>query len=247
MKRIYDEIGRSYATTRQPDDRIARAIGAALEGMSSVVNVGAGAGSYEPSDRPVLAVEPSATMIRQRGQASAPVVQGTAEALPVADARFDAAMAILTIHHWADLRRGLAELRRVSRKRVVILTWDEEVWETFWLIREYLPGIADIDRPRSTPIPALLEALGSARAIPMPIPHDCTDGFFGAWWRRPEAYLDPHVRAGISSLVVMDPPLLEEGLGRLADDLESGAWAAAHPELLDLEAIDLGYRLIVAE
>jgi SAM-dependent methyltransferase len=198
VSRIYDRIGRGYARTRRPDPRIAAAIGRALEGCASLVNVGAGAGSYEPADRRVVAVEPSATMIRQRPAGAAEVVRGVAERLPLADAAVDGALAVLTAHHWRDLRRGLAEMRRVARRRVVVLTWDQPVFEDFWLVREYLPGILEVDRPRALAIAEVAAALEASEVLTLPIPHDCADGFLGAFWRRPEAYLDPGVRAGMS-------------------------------------------------
>ena len=141
---VYDEIGRSYTVTRRPDPRIARAIDTALGDARSVVNVGAGAGSYEPSHLRVTAVEPSPAMIRQRPSAAAPVVRAVAEHLPFADTSFDAALAVLTLHHWTDRAGGLAELARVARRRVVILTWDPSCRDLFWLTTEYFPAIGPI-------------------------------------------------------------------------------------------------------
>ncbi len=247
MKSIYDKIGATYAATRRPDPRIAARILKALGDASSVVNVGAGAGSYEPTDRFVVAVEPSQTMIRQRPQGSAPAICAAAETLPFADAAFVAALAVLTVHHWRDLARGLAEMRRVTQRRVVVLTWDQEVWESFWLIREYQPCIRGLDRLRSAPIQDIVSALGGGSIVAVPIPHDCVDGFHAAFWRRPEAYLDPRVRAGISTYALMSPADLESGLRKLAGDLESGLWTEQHRELLELDELDLGYRLVIAQ
>ncbi len=247
MKSAYDSIGATYAETRRPDPRIAGRIHQALADATSVVNVGAGAGSYEPADRFVVGVEPSATMIRQRGRGSAQVVQALAEALPFADGTFDSALAVLTLHHWSDLARGINEMRRVARRRAVVLTWDQEVWEEFWLVREYLPCIRDLDRPRAISIRDLVSLLGGANVFSVPIPHDCVDGIHGAFWRRPEAYLDPSVRAGISTYALMSEEDRERGLRALAADLESGAWRERHGELLALTELDLGYRLVVAE
>ncbi len=246
MGSIYDRIGVGYALTRRPDPRIADRIIQALGDSASVVNVGAGTGSYEPRDRMVIAVEPSATMIRQRLVGSAPVVQGAADALPLVDGAVDSALAVLTVHHWPDPARGLAEMRRVAKSRVVIFTWDQDVWESFWLIREYLPCIRDLDR-RRVAIAELVSALGESQILSVPIPHDCIDGFHGAFWRRPEAYLDPRVRSGISCYSAMSPDERDQGLRRLAADLQSGAWEDRHRNLLDLDELDLGYRLIVAE
>jgi SAM-dependent methyltransferase len=244
---IYDEIGAGYAATRRPDPRIADRVTRALGDSSSIVNVGAGAGSYEPPGRRVVAVEPSETMIRQRPSGSAPVVQAAAEALPFCDGAVDAALAILTIHHWVDRSRGFSEMRRVARRRVVIMTWDQDVWESFWLIREYLPFVREIDRRQAPAIGDIAAALGSSEVLAVPVPHDCVDGFHGAFWRRPDAYLDERVRSGISSYAAMPAAARDEGLGRLAADLASGVWEERHPELLDLDELDLGYRLIVAD
>ncbi len=247
MKTLYDQIGVGYSLTRQADPRIAHQIVEALGDSESVVNVGAGSGSYEPRDRRVVAVEPSETMIRERPSGSAPVVQAAAEALPLADDAVDAALAILTVHHWTDAARGLAEMRRVAESRVVILTWDQDVWESFWLIREYLPRIRDIDRSRALAISDIVSALGNNRILCVPIPGDCVNGFHGAFWRRPVAYLDPRVRSGISTYASLPPDERDDGLRRLAADLQSGAWEHQHRDLFKLAELDLGYRLIVAD
>jgi SAM-dependent methyltransferase len=246
MRSVYDRIGVDYLLTRQPDPRIAARITEALGDSASVVNVGAGTGSYEPGERLVVAIEPSATMIRQRPAGSASVVQGAAESLPLPDGAVDAALAILTVHHWVDPHRGFAEMRRVARKRVVILTWDQEVFEGFWLVREYFPCIRDLDRGRALPVADITSALGESEIIPVPIPHDCVDGFLGAFWQRPRAYLDPRIRAGISAYAAISPEERDAGLGRLAADLHSGAWEEQHRNLFNREELDLGYRLIVA-
>jgi SAM-dependent methyltransferase len=242
---VYDRIGRGYGTTRRPDPRIAAQVAAALTGMTSVVNVGAGTGSYEPAET-VVAVEPSSIMIAQRPDGAAPCVRGTAEALPLADGRVDAALAVLTVHHWTDVEAGIAELRRVARRRVVILTWDQSVLRDFWLVREYLPAAAAVSAGHAVPVPRLVELLPAARVEPVLVPHDCTDGFGAAFWRRPEAYLDPSVRAGISMLAQADPRELVDGLSALAADLDSGAWHERHRDLLPLDRLDAGYRLIVS-
>lgn len=242
----YDRLGATYAATRRPDPRIARRILDALGDARSVVNVGAGTGSYEPADLDVVAVEPSTTMIRQRVPGSARAVRGCAEGLPFADGAFDAALAILTVHHWRDRARGLAELRRVARRRVVVLAWDQALWESFWLVREYHPAIAELDRRRAMPIPELAEALRADRVLTVPIPHDCIDGFHGAFWCRPAAYLDPAVRAGISTYALMPAAEWEHGLRALARDLADGSWRERHAQLLELAELDLGYRLVVA-
>ena len=209
------------------------------------MNVGAGAGSYEPDDLDVVAVEPSEVMIAQRPEGAAPVVRAVAEELPFEDGSFDAAMAVLSDHHWSDHDRGLAELRRVAR-RVVLLTWDPATIHDAWLVREYLPGFERLIT-RGFRLEHTAEALGGARIEPVPIPHDCVDGFMHAYWRRPHAYLDPQVRAGISVFALMEPDSVDAGLARLRRDLESGAWERDHADLLELEELDLGYRLVVGD
>ncbi|MXZ47181.1 MAG: class I SAM-dependent methyltransferase [Chloroflexi bacterium] len=241
---IYDRIGRGYATTRRPDPRIARRILDALGGARSVLNVGAGAGSYEPDGARVIAVEPSGEMIAQRDSA-APVVRATAEALPFAGRSFDAAMAVLTIHHWGDWRAGVTEMQRVATSRLVILTWDPEPGAGFWLL-DYFPGILEMDRGRFPPLDQLVAATGG-RSYALPVPHDCSDGFLGAWWREPAAYLDARLRAAMSGFVLLPDHEEEDGLARLDADISSGAWERRHGALREHEALDLGYRLVVAE
>jgi SAM-dependent methyltransferase len=186
-------------------------------------------------------------MIGQRRFGSTPVAQAVAEWLPFPDSTFDSALAILTVHHWQDPLRGLAEMQRVARLRVVVLTWDQETWESFWLIREYLPCVSEFDRPRALAISTITAALGECRIETVPIPHDCVDGFHGAFWRRPAAYLDPQVRAGISTYALIPPELYNPGLERLAVDLRTGQWKDQHRDLLKLEELDVGYRLIIAD
>jgi SAM-dependent methyltransferase len=247
---LYDNIGRGYAAYRQPDARIAAAINAALGDAASVVNVGAGAGSYEPTGRDVIAVEPSDVMIRQRPAGAARCVQGSAEALPLDAGTVDAAMAILSVHHWPDLERGLREMARVARGRIVLLTWVPDA-ESFWLTEDYFPEILAHDRtifPTAAALAATLRRAvgGSAvvRITPVPVPHDCTDGFLCAYWRRPEMYLSAERRSAISSFARIDA---EPGLTKLRTDLDSGRWAERNRGLLKLEALDVGYRLVCCE
>jgi len=240
----YDDIGRGYAARRRADPRIQDIIDRALGGSERVLNVGAGTGSYEPNDRHVTAVEPSMVMIAQRPPGAAAVIRAVAEFLPFRDAVFDAAMAVLAVHHFADIPRGLGEMRRVA-KRVVLLTYSPD-FDLFWLTREYFPEVADWDRRRLPFNEDLTQWLGGAEERVVPIPNDCTDGFLGAFWGRPEAYLDPAIRGGISTLTLIDPTTVEARLRRLADDLQSGAWDAKHGELRWLDSLDVGYRLLVA-
>jgi SAM-dependent methyltransferase len=236
----YDELGKGYAVQRRADPRIAAMVRSALGNARSVVNVGAGAGSYEPTDLEVLAIEPSDTMVRQRSASAAPCVRGAAEALPLDSGSHDAAMAVLTIHHWSDWRSGLREMRRVARRRIVLLTFDAETSD-FWLTRDYLPALNELDRRTMPSLGALAGELGEFHATPLLVPHDCTDGFLGAFWRRPHIYLNPLARSSISAFSRIDA---DEGLGRLANDLERGAWHERNADLLDREALDVGYRLL---
>jgi SAM-dependent methyltransferase len=242
----YDRIGVGYVTTRRPDPRIASQIHAALATMGTVVDVGAGAGSYEPAQT-VAAVEPSMVMISQRPPGSAPCVQAVAEALPLRDRCVDAAMAILTVHHWSDVVAGINQLRRVTRHRIVIFTWDQTVTRNFWLLREYLPAATRISDGLYVPVDQLVELLGGARVQTVPVPHDCTDGFGAAYWRRPEAYLDPTVRAGMSMLAYAGEADLADGLTRLSSDVRSRTWHQRHSDLLEQEQFDAGYRLIISD
>lgn len=237
----YDRIGINYAALRKPDRRIAAAIEAALGPAETVLNVGAGTGSYEPIDRKVTAVEPSLEMIRKRGPTTAPAIQASAEALPFDDDAFDASMAILTVHHWADIEAGLREMRRVTRGRIVLLTFDPSVRP--WLT-DYLPQLTALDEAQMPAMADYGRWLGPVQVGPVPIPHDCSDGFLYAYWRRPEAYLDPFLRSGSSSFWAIEEA--EAGLQRLKEDLETGEWARRYADLRALDAYDAGYRLVVA-
>ena len=241
---LYDEIGATYTATRRTEPRIAAQIWAALGDARTVLNVGAGTGSYEPADRDVTAVEPSAVMRAQRPAGAAPCVAAAAERLPFEDQSFDAAMAIATVHHWPDPVAGLRELRRVAR-RVVVFTCDttEESWRgRFWLTRDYLPEVAASRVGLAT---ELARTIG-ADLEPVLVPWDCADGFFEAYWRRPEAYLDEAVRRGISVWSRVGPPAEQRAVRTLRADLASGRWAERNSSLLELDAADLGLRLLVA-
>jgi len=244
-KQLYDFIGAGYAVTRRTEPRIAAQVWAALGEARTVLNVGAGTSSYEPTDRAVTAVEPSALMRAQRPAGAAPCVAATAERLPFADQSFDAAMAFATVHHWPDPIAGLREMRRVAR-RVVVFTHDtsESGWlHRFWLTRDYLPEVADslVGRPSMT---ELADAIG-ARAEPVLVPWDCVDGFFEAYWRRPEAYLDEQVRRGISVWGRVGPEIEQRAVRDLRTDLDSGRWADRNRDLAALDAAELGLRLLV--
>src|SRR5439155_13232453 len=227
------------------EPRIAAQVWAALGDARTVLNVGAGTGSYEPSDRDVTAVEPSALMRAQRPAGAAPCVAATAESLPFEDQSFDAAMAVSTVHHWPDPIAGLHEMRRVAR-RVVVFTHDSSDTEwlnRFWLTRDYLPEVADLVANRPS-LSELAHAIG-ARVESVPIPWDCADGFFEAYWRRPEAYLDEYVRRAVSVWTRVGPDAEQRAVRSLRDDLASGRWAERNRDLLALDQAELGLRLLV--
>lgn len=230
----YERHGDGYAAVRRPDPRIAARVHAALGDSRTVLNVGAGAGSYEPTDRYVLAVEPSAVMRAQRPAGAAPALDATAEHLPFDADTFDAAMAMVTVHQWPDVARGLGELRRVSRGPVVVLTFDAVALQDFWLA-EYLPDILAAELVRFPSVDRVVTALSGGstdvRVDVVPVPLDCTDGFGEAFYGRPEDFLRPEVRAATSGIAMGDPEAVRRGFDRLAADLASGAWDAAHGHL----------------
>ena len=210
-----------------------------------MVNVGAGTGNYEPTDRSVVAVEPARTMLAQRSRGAAPAVQAVAESLPFRDAAFDAAVAVLTVHHWRNLAQGLAELQRVAARQVIYV-FDTTMTDSFWLVTDYFPEILDLGSERAAPsIAALAEHLDVRRVAVVPVPADCIDGFGGCYWNRPEAYLDADVRAGMSSFAQLDADIEARGVERLRSDLGSGAWDARYGTLRALPEYDIGYRLVI--
>jgi hypothetical protein len=241
---LYDTIGAGYTATRRTEPRIAEQLWAALGDARTVLNVGAGTGSYEPPDREVTAVEPSAVMRAQRPAGAARCVAATAESLPFEDQSFDAAMAFATVHHWQDPVAGLRELQRVARRVVVFTceTTDRSWRQRFWLTRDYLPEVAASRVGLASELARVVEA----RMEPVLIPWDCADGFFEAYWRRPAAYLDEKVRRGISVWASVGPDAEQRAVRSLGEDLASGRWADRNRDLLDLEAADLGLRLLIA-
>jgi SAM-dependent methyltransferase len=242
---LYDTIGATYSLTRRTEPRIAAQLWAALGDARTVLNVGAGTGSYEPPDREVLAVEPSALMRSQRLPNAPSCVAGVAEHLPFHDQSFDAAMAFSTIHHWQDAIAGLREMRRVAR-RVVVFAFDTSDPNQFWLTRDYLPeAAASLACIVLADLPELAHSIG-ARMEPVPIPWDCADGFYEAYWRRPEAYLDEDVRRGISVWTGVGRNAEERAVDSLRRDLVSGRWAERNRELVDLDNAELGARLLIA-
>jgi SAM-dependent methyltransferase len=243
----YDRIGLSYSEVRRADPRFEAAIWRALGGAKSVLNIGAGAGSYEPRDREVIAIEPSPVMIAQRPADAAPAIQGVAESLPLKDNSVDATMGVFTMQHWDDVDRGLAEVLRVTRERIVLLTLDLDVTAEMWLCRDYLPEIVEHDRKTFPSITHLQGVLPGPRVEVVPVPADCTDGFCIALWSRPEAHLDPGVRVASSIWHLLSPPVVDSGLNRLRQDLESGEWDRRHGQLRARTALDVGLRLVTAE
>lgn len=242
MTARYDTIGVNYAELRKPDHRIAAAIEEALGSAHTILNVGAGTGSYEPVDRDVTAVEPSIEMIRKRHPSAARAIQASADNLPFADKSFEAAMAVLTIHHWPDKEAGLREVRRVTRGKIVLLTFDPS--QRPWLT-DYFPELAVLDDAQMPAMADYSRWLGPVRTRPLLVPHDCEDGFLYAYWRRPEAYLDPRIRSGSSSFWTIGNA--ETGLRRLSDDIQTGDWDRRYGHLRTLEEYDAGYRLVIAD
>jgi SAM-dependent methyltransferase len=240
---LYEELGDRYALARRTDPRIAAIIWGRLAGAQTVLNVGAGTGSYEPADCSVVAVEPSATMRSRRPPGTGRCLAGVAEALPFDDSSFDAVMSVCSDWFWPDRGKGFAEMRRVARGRVLVLTLDRSVAEGFWLSREYLPDAHDLWGPFA----ATLADMGRCEILEVPVPADCRDGFFHAYWRRPHAYLDERVRESMAVFRRLDPIQTQMGLERLAGDLVTHRWQARHGDLLEREELDLGYRLLVAE
>jgi SAM-dependent methyltransferase len=240
---LYDTIGLDYRRHRRPDPRLGEIIVRGLGQARTIVNVGAGTGSYEPTDRRVIAVEPSVVMLRQRARDAAPAVQASAVALPFRDGAFDASMAILTVHHWPDWRAGIKELRRVASGRIVMVTWDPS-HTGFWLT-DYIPELLAADRRIFPTLPQLGDALGSMTVSELPIPHDCSDGVLGAYWRRPEAYLDEGVRSAISTFSKLGD--VSPALHRLRQDLESGDWHRRYGAVSVLSELDLGYRILISD
>ena len=242
----YERYGRTYARNRQPDPRIEARIHAALGDAGTVLNVGAGSGSYEPSDRWVLAVEPSATMRAQRPPGAAPAIDAKAESLPFDDNAVDAGMACVTIHHWVPPEAGLAELRRVARGPVVVFTFDLDflpAWQ-----QQFLREGLEMEQPRFPAIDDVAAGLGGrTRVERIPTPTDCADGFFEAFWNRPEALLDPAIRASQSMWALLEPGLEQQMVDRLASALESGAWDAEHGHLREQDFLDGALRLVISE
>ncbi|MDO8271151.1 MAG: class I SAM-dependent methyltransferase [Gammaproteobacteria bacterium] len=238
----YDTLAADYVNYRVPDYRIDAAIRIHIPRGAKILNVGAGQGSYEPDNADVTAIEPSIEMIAKRASTKATAIQGFAESLPFDDNSFDVSLAILTIHHWQDIQKGLSELRRVTRGKIIILTWNGEYGD-FWL-PEYLPKIAEIDVGLFPSINQVSDLLGKKSDVEViEIPHDCTDGFMCAYWQRPEMYLNSAARQAISTFSRLGN--ISDGLDRLRSDIESGQWHKKHAALLSRTTLDCGYRLVI--
>jgi SAM-dependent methyltransferase len=244
---LYDEIGRGYAAVRVEDPRLARPMWDALGDAQTVANVGAGAGSYEPPDREVIAVEPSAVMIAQRPAEAAPAILAAAESLPFPDASFDAAMAIITLHHWNDLDAGLREMRRVARRRIVIVTFDPALEADLWIARDYIREHVIHTFSSLPPISRILDTFPEAHVRPLLIPNDCTDRMFASLWARPEEYLDPNVRAATSVWQRLPAEIVTRAVDDLRQDLSSGEWDKRYGHLRTTPEYDAGLRLIRCE
>lgn len=242
----YDTIGDGYAQTRQEDPAIRDRLHAALGEARTVLNVGAGTGSYEPTDRHVIAVEPSDVMAAQRPRHLAPSIRATADDLPLRDQSVDAAMAILSLHHWDHCEQGVRELRRVTRGPVILLTYDAEVSARMWLVADYLPETAETDRKTFPPPEQLGEWLGGEFTVEtIPVSRHCKDWMLGSFWAHPERVLDPQARAGTSGFARLSADVEERVVTAVEQDLKSGAWDERHGQLRQLESYDAGLRLVV--
>ncbi len=246
-KAAYDELGVGYARARRADPEIAARIDAALGDARTVVNVGAGTGSYEPPGREVTAVEPSAVMIEQRPATASPVVQASAERLPFGDRSFDAAMAVLTIHHWADAVAGLSEVRRVARRRIVLVTFDPEALAGLWIARDYFPEILGLRRQSTTTSMELATTLPNVTSSALPVPRDCEDHFFAAFWARPEMLFDDETMRPMWVWQSISEEAKRTGRDRLAVDLKSGAWEERYGHLRSQAELDVGLRIVRSE
>lgn len=244
----YDTIGHGYSQTRREDPRFRAQIHAALANARTVVNVGAGTGAYEPLDRHVIAIEPSDVMAAQRSRELAPAIRASASSIPLCDRSVDAAMAVLSVHHWDEEReKGVRELRRVAREAVVILTYDATISGAMWLMADYLPEVAALDLRIFPPLEQLAEWLGGdVRIDKVPIPCDTPDWMLGSFWAHPERVLDANARAATSGFARMSANVVDRVVSDVSRDLASGLWDDRYGHLRSLDALDVGLRLVVA-
>jgi hypothetical protein len=243
----YNARGQTYAQRRRTDPRIAALVHQALGSARTVLNIGAGAGSYEPEDRYVLAIEPSATMRAQRPPHLTPAIDGVAEKLPLDDQSVDASMAMVTVHQWPDFKKGLSELRRVTRDRIVVLTFDGEALDRFWLV-DYVPELMAAERRRYPAIDSICNCLGGKTDVQtVPVPVDCVDGFTEAFYARPEQFLDSLVRRSQSAWAFVEDKVQERFVKALSDDLQSGAWDEKYGKWRQQPSFEGSLRLIVSQ
>ena len=242
MQPIYDSIGKHYASARRSDPDIVANIHNFLSNAESILNIGAGTGSYEPKNVRLVAVEPSTEMIKQRQANTAPAIQAFAELLPFKDNSFSHSMTVLSMHHWRDRAAAFDEIKRVTTERFIALTWDPEA-APFWLTEEYFPEIYEIDRSIFPSLKELKRHFPDIHFYPLAIPANCLDGFTAAYWARPEAYLNAKVRAMMSSFSRINN--LNDGLEKLKADLQSGFWHQKYAHLLNLKQLDVGYTIAV--
>lgn len=242
MEVLYDKIGKGYSIGRREDPRIASDIFQFLIDADSILNIGAGAGSYEPSGKYLVAIEPSQKMISQRPINAAPVMQAFAESLPCSDKAFTHSMTVLSMHHWADRETAFKEIKRVTKKRFIAVTWNPDS-QPFWLTEDYFPEIHTIDASIFPSLAEMKKQFSTVDFYPLNIPTDCIDGFTAAYWARPHAYLDPLVRSSMSTFSRISG--VESGLQKLAEDLGSGLWAKKYGYLTSREELDVGYGIAV--
>jgi hypothetical protein len=242
----YNARGQTYAQQRRTDPGIAALVHQALGSARTVLNIGAGAGSYEPTDRHVLAIEPSATMRAQRPAHLTPAIDGVAENLPLDDQSVDASMAMVTVHQWPDCKKGLSELRRVTRDRIVVLTFDGAALDRFWLV-DYVPELIAAERRRYPAIDFICECLGGKTEVQtVPVPVDCVDGFTEAFYARPERFLDSTVRRSQSAWGFIDATIEDRFVKALSHDLQSGAWDEKYSKWRQQPFFEGSLRLIVS-
>lgn len=243
----YDGFGQKYSSHRQTDPRIAAYVDNELSSAKTILNIGAGAGSYEPTDKYVVAVEPSITMRQQRlDKGKVPAINAKADNLPFDENSFDASMAMITVHHWPDIEKGLKELRRITKNQVVIMTFDPEQLDNFWNA-DYFPEVIAVEKARYPTIDFIKSCLGGqCKVIPIPIPLDCKDGFQEAFYGRPEAFLEKQVRLSQSAWGFIPEDKQEEIVERLRADLENGTWDAKYGHFRTQEFFTCALRLIVA-
>ena len=243
----YEHGGQKYSGQRKTDPRIAEYVHRALGNAKTVLNVGAGAGSYEPEDRYVIALEPSASMRSQRmNNGRTPAVIGFADTIPFDDNAFDASMALVTVHHWPDLDKGLKEMRRVTKDAVVIMTFDPDALNEFWNVH-YFPELIEVERQRYPSVDSLIKSLGgNCEVQKIPVPFDCTDGFQEAYYGRPEAFLEKDVRMSQSAWGFLPAGLEEQYVQALANDLASGEWDRKYGHYRKEPDFTCALRLIIS-